>query len=70
MPIHEYACRACGNEFETLVRASDTPTCVSCGSDALDKKLSVFAANNPKRRRRRPVPAAPPATRAVPVPAR
>ncbi len=44
MPIHEYPCRSCGNEFETLVRASDTPTCVSCGSDALDKELSVFAA--------------------------
>jgi predicted nucleic acid-binding Zn ribbon protein len=29
MPIFEYACRACRHEFETL---------------ALDKKLSVFAA--------------------------
>jgi putative FmdB family regulatory protein len=44
MPIFEYACRACGHEFETLVRASDTPSCASCGSEALDKKLSVFAA--------------------------
>ena len=46
MPIFEYACRACGHEFETLVRASDTPSCASCGSAALDKKLSVFAAQN------------------------
>lgn len=44
MPIFEYACRACGHEFETLVRASDTPSCASCGSAELDKKLSVFAA--------------------------
>ncbi len=44
MPIFEYACRACGHEFETLVRASDTPSCASCGSPELDKKLSVFAA--------------------------
>jgi len=44
MPIFEYACRACGHEFETLVRASDTPSCASCGSEALDKKLSVFLA--------------------------
>ena len=43
MPIHEYACRACGHEFETLVRSADTPDCVSCGSRDLDKKLSVFA---------------------------
>ncbi len=44
MPIHEYSCRACGNEFETLVRASDVPACPKCESQALDKKLSVFAA--------------------------
>ena len=44
MPIYEYACRACGNEFEALVRSSDTPSCGACGSEALDKKLSVFAA--------------------------
>jgi putative FmdB family regulatory protein len=44
MPIYEYACRACGHEFETLVRASETPDCAACGSAELDKKLSVFAA--------------------------
>lgn len=44
MPIFEYACRQCGNEFETLVRASDTPCCSRCSSEDLDKKLSVFAA--------------------------
>jgi putative FmdB family regulatory protein len=43
MPIHEYACRGCGHEFETLVRSSETPSCASCGSTELDKKLSVFA---------------------------
>jgi putative FmdB family regulatory protein len=43
MPIHEYACRDCGNHFETLVRSADTPACASCGSIALEKKLSVFA---------------------------
>ena len=48
MPIHEYACRGCGHEFETLVRSSDTPSCVSCGSSELDKKLSVFAAQGQK----------------------
>jgi predicted nucleic acid-binding Zn ribbon protein len=30
MPIHEYACRDCGNQFETLVRS-------------LEEKASVFA---------------------------
>ena len=44
MPIYEYACRACGHEFETLVRAAETPSCANCSSAELDKKLSVFAA--------------------------
>ncbi len=43
MPIYEYRCSSCGNEFEKLVRASDTPECPSCHSEKLDKKLSVFA---------------------------
>jgi len=44
MPIYEYACQECGNEFEMLVRSSTVPDCPSCHSTALDKKLSVFAA--------------------------
>ena len=45
MPIYEYACRACGHEFETLVRGSEQPACSSCASPDLEKKLSVFAAH-------------------------
>ena len=44
MPIYEYHCRSCGRDFETLVRASDTPACIHCSGADLDKKLSVFAA--------------------------
>ncbi|MGW8270203.1 MAG: FmdB family zinc ribbon protein [Burkholderiales bacterium] len=43
MPIYEYACKSCGNEFETLVRSSTVPDCPSCHSTELEKKLSVFA---------------------------
>jgi putative FmdB family regulatory protein len=46
VPIYEFACRACSHEFETLVRSSETPSCVSCGSVELDKKLSLFAAQS------------------------
>lgn len=46
MPIYEYACRACGHEFETLVRGTDTPSCAKCESADLDKKLSVFSAQS------------------------
>jgi putative FmdB family regulatory protein len=44
MPIYEYHCRSCGEDFETLVRASETPACTHCSGTELDKKLSVFAA--------------------------
>ncbi len=43
MPIYEYACKQCGNEFETLVRSSSVPDCPRCASTDLEKKLSVFA---------------------------
>jgi putative FmdB family regulatory protein len=43
MPMFEYACRACGHQFETLVRSGDTPECASCASTDLQKKLSAFA---------------------------
>lgn len=45
MPIFEYACRGCGNEFETLVRGGETPACGQCASTDLEKKLSAFAAH-------------------------
>ncbi|MCC6195011.1 MAG: zinc ribbon domain-containing protein [Burkholderiales bacterium] len=43
MPIYEYACRDCGQEFETLVRGGAAPQCPGCHSTELAKKLSVFA---------------------------
>ena len=45
MPIFEYACSSCGNEFEKLVRqSSPVPECPSCHGTELKKKLSTFAA--------------------------
>jgi len=43
MPIYEYACNDCGNQFETLVRSGETPACPRCQSNQLEKQLSVFA---------------------------
>jgi len=43
MPMYEYACRGCGHEFETLVRAGSNPECPTCHSKELEKLLSVFA---------------------------
>ncbi len=33
MPTYEYACTACGHQFEVMHRATETPTimCESCG---------------------------------------
>jgi putative FmdB family regulatory protein len=43
MPIFEYSCNDCGNDFELLVRNDTTIACDRCGSVAVIKKLSVFA---------------------------
>ncbi len=41
MPIYEYACRKCGNEFEVLVRGKETPACPKCKADDLERVLSL-----------------------------
>ncbi len=43
MPIYEYACSACGREFELLVRSDTVAQCPDCQSTELEKQLSVFA---------------------------
>lgn len=47
MPIYEYVCRACGREFEELVRGPADEAelaCPACGSADLERGLSVCAA--------------------------
>lgn len=43
MPIYEYACQACGHEFEALQKVSDPPLrkCPECGKPKLRKLLSA-----------------------------
>ena len=43
MPIYEYSCRACGNEFELLVRSSTVLACPKCQGQDLERKLSLPA---------------------------
>ena len=43
MPLYAYACADCAHEFETLVRSDDTPACPSCGSQRLERQLSLIA---------------------------
>ncbi len=45
MPIYEYACPACGHQFEELARSADADRmkCPKCQTKA-ERKLSVFSA--------------------------
>lgn len=46
MPIYEYNCPNCGEEFEKLVRsmsAADQVTCPTCNSDKVRRKVSLVA---------------------------
>ena len=46
MPIYEYRCESCGEEFEELVRL-DTPDeeieCPACAQHTVKRRLSTFA---------------------------
>ena len=46
MPIYEFECHECGDNFETLVSsfsAIDKVTCPVCESGDVHKRLSTFA---------------------------
>ena len=43
MPIYDYRCSACSQDFELLVRGSATPTCPHCASTALERQVSLTA---------------------------
>jgi putative FmdB family regulatory protein len=43
MPIYDYHCPACGQDFELLVRSSTTPACPHCASTELERQVSLTA---------------------------
>ncbi len=46
MPIYEFDCVDCNNDFQKLVHrisAIDEVTCPDCGSPNIKKKLSIFS---------------------------
>lgn len=43
MPIYEYTCKSCGEEFELLVRHATKVACPACGSAEIEKLLSLPA---------------------------
>ena len=47
MPIYEYQCSDCTNQFEELIRLAGQEkklTCPQCGGKHVHRRLSVFAA--------------------------
>ena len=51
MPLYEYKCTGCGNQFELLVRLkAETVACPACGSDAVERVVSMFAVNSESTR--------------------
>jgi len=45
MPIYEYVCQSCGNDFEKLTSFSDrsVPACPSCHATTVERQLSTPA---------------------------
>jgi putative FmdB family regulatory protein len=47
MPIYEYQCHQCGNEFELLIlKGSPEPSCPACQSKEIEQLLSGFAVSS------------------------
>jgi putative FmdB family regulatory protein len=51
MPIYDFHCRACGHDFEALVRPQDPgPTrCPSCQSVDLERQIGSFAVSTAEK---------------------
>ena len=41
MPIFDFICGDCGEQIEALVRGSQVPVCAKCGSEKLEKQMSL-----------------------------
>ncbi|MBI4460121.1 MAG: zinc ribbon domain-containing protein [Acidobacteria bacterium] len=51
MPIYEYRCRGCGNQFEILILpwSKDASECPCCHSQSLEQLFSQFAVSSKDR---------------------
>jgi len=49
MPLYDFDCQDCGQTFELLVFASDTPACPHCQSQKLHRHVSLPTAEGPSK---------------------
>ncbi len=49
MPIFEYKCKSCGEDFEKLVFGNKEVSCPKCSSKEVKKKFSVFSATGTEK---------------------
>lgn len=45
MPIFEYRCRDCGNNFEVILLGEQKAECPKCHAQNIQQQLSTFAVN-------------------------
>ena len=50
MPIYEYECRQCGEQFEALVLKAAVASCPACESRDLEQQISGFAVSSESSR--------------------
>jgi putative FmdB family regulatory protein len=52
MPVYDFKCRACGHEFDALVRLGEVPSCPSCDGRDLERLVSLPAVSTEATRKR------------------
>jgi putative FmdB family regulatory protein len=51
MPIYEYRCLGCGQQFEKLILPqSPAVVCPACSSESVERLISSFAVNSESKR--------------------
>jgi putative FmdB family regulatory protein len=43
VPLYDFRCRACGEQFETLVRPAAVPACPACAATDLERLVTGFS---------------------------